>query len=144
MGSGFRASFSWSHLRIPITLHMPCKDVSSCPNSSTVQPCNLPCSWQVVMEGPENASVAAEEASPFDPKRPPPVVRLEEVPQLHAFFPQGAPLLQLLVTAFDPQESEAAHLTPLQRDTAASIEVPAFPCLMSSPLYAILGCCTCM
>ena len=67
--------------------------------------------------------MATEAASPFEPQRLPPVVRFEEVPQLQRFFPHGAPLVQLLVTAFEPREGEAAHLTPLQRDASASIEV---------------------
>ena len=78
---------------------------------------------QVVLEGLDRTPTATEAASPFEPQSLPPVVRFEEVPQLQRFFPHGAPLVQLLVTAFEPREGEAAHLTPLQRDGSASIEV---------------------
>ena len=81
----------------------------------------------MVLEGEEPTPTAAQADPILDTQSLPPVVRFEEVPQLQAFFPAGAPLVQLLVTAFEPQESEAAHLTPPQRDTSASIEVRLSP-----------------
>ena len=52
-----------------------------------------------------------------------PVVRMEAVPQLQQFFPSGAPLVQLLITDFEPPEGESCHLASLPDPAAASIEV---------------------
>ena len=72
-----------------------------------------------------------------------PVVRMEEVPQLAAFFPSGAPLVQLLVTEFEPPEAESSHLHSLAGPQTASIEVccprtPAELC-MSEELHEMPG-----